>query len=71
MADWKAHKPFCIPPDKLLDKSRSANENLSLAFVKDHYCIIMREILTKTEETGLDKRELALELGSRICPSVA
>lgn len=63
LADWKMHKKVCHPPDRSLEKATKGGQGDSiLSFVIINYYDIMKEIVRITQEKGIDKQELVLEI---------
>jgi hypothetical protein len=57
------HKKVCHPPDRSLEKVTKGGQGDSiLSFVIINYYDIMKEIVRITQEKGIDKQELVLEI---------
>lgn len=61
-ADWKTHKKNCRPATKAMNKAFDATQNAPLNFAKANYPATMERIVEVSDETGLNKSELLLEL---------
>jgi hypothetical protein len=61
-ADWKAHKPICLPVSKSDIQRSSARQQTVVNFGKRHYAEIMERFVDVCDETGVKKSELLLEL---------
>ena len=62
LADWKVHKKVCHPPDRALEKATKGSQDSIMSFVMSNYYDIMKEIVRITQDEGIDKQELVLEI---------
>jgi len=64
--DWKVHKKSCTPMDKSMSKAKKTGNALVLSFLQKHARDVVSAMRTKMEETGLERKDLVLELNFQV-----
>lgn len=64
--DWKVHKKSCTPMDKSMSKAKKTGNALVQSFLRKHARDVVRALSAKMEETGLERKDLVLELNFKV-----
>ena len=64
--DWKVHKKSCTPVDKSTRRAKKTGSALVQSFLQKHARDIISAMDAKMEETGLERKDLALELNFQV-----
>jgi hypothetical protein len=63
VAGWKLHKELCNQfSSGKLSRSEGISDYHGWAFIKSNYCSIAKEVYKKTQEYGVPKKELLVEI---------